>query len=172
VYLVDEERRAAAAPLLLARLRDGRAHLLDAREDRRERHEARPRAAREQPRQRRLARAGAAPEDERRQQPAALYHAPQHAPLADEVALPDELFEVARPHLLGQRGARVRRRLGNFRLVAEETFTHAARHGSPSSFGKFCTGELGNCPELSTKGRGGVRRRRRQKCEARICRKV
>ena len=117
---------------LVARLGDGRAQILDAREDGRELDEARVRSTREQARERRLARAGAAPEDERGQLPPAFDQAAQDAPLADQVLLPDELFERARPHALGERGERVGRGRVLLRL-GEQTLVLASRHKWKSS---------------------------------------
>src|ERR1700749_1622004 len=82
---------------------------------------------REQSRERRLASARRAPQDERREKPAALDHAAQHSPFADEMLLPDELFERARAPPLGERRTLVGRRFLGRRLL-EEAFVCAARH--------------------------------------------
>ena len=74
-----------------------RAHVGDAAHDRRQRGEWRVDLLGEESGQRRLAGTRRTPQHHRRQV-AALDHPPQRAALADEVLLPDELVERARPH--------------------------------------------------------------------------
>ena len=126
--LVNEENGSTPAFFIFARLGDCGAQVFDAGEDRRQRHEARDAASREQARESGLACARRAPEYERRKKTAALYDAAQHAPLADQVLLADELGERARSNPLGERRGGVRRRFLR-RLVREETLVCAARHG-------------------------------------------
>ena len=102
VDLVDEQHRPL--PLLVAprgRLGDRLAQLLDARHDRRERHEPRVRLRRQQPAERGLPGPGRAPQNQRRQL-SRLERAPQQLSRPEQVCLPDKLAERPRPHPLGQ----------------------------------------------------------------------
>jgi hypothetical protein len=98
----------AAAGLL-----DDRAHLLDARGQRRQRHEAAADGARHEHGERGLARAWWAVEHQRGGR-AAFDEAAQRSAGTEQVALPDDLVEVRRSHAHGERrvGADPRRRTG------------------------------------------------------------
>ncbi len=106
VDLVDEENRAASdpAPGLLG-LGHDRADFLDAREDRAERNEPRPRDLCDEARERGLAGSGRAPENDRLQA-VVIDGLAQGTTGAEQHLLADELVERPRAHPLGERRGR------------------------------------------------------------------
>src|ERR1051326_7299172 len=97
VDLVHEEDRLRAALLVGVGLRHDLADLFHARQHGGERDEARAGRVRHQRGERRLAGARRAPEDHRVQL-AALEGGAEDATLAEQIVLPDDFVERARPH--------------------------------------------------------------------------
>ena len=102
VDLVDEHKRAAAAPACRFRFRHDLADFLDARQNGAERDEPRARRGRDHARQRGLTGAWRTPQDDRLQ-PILLDGRPQRTSRTNQCLLADELVERPRPHPLGKR---------------------------------------------------------------------
>ena len=103
VYLVEEQqRRATLARPHCARGFDRGADILHARHDGRQRDELRVGGLRDEPRQRRLAAARRTPEDQGMKLPRGDARR-QRLAGPEDVLLPDELLEIARPHAIGER---------------------------------------------------------------------
>ena len=107
VHLVEEEDRALAVLAeAIAGAGDDLAHVLDARAHRRQRFERLGGDAGDEPGDRCLARAGRSPQHDRRQA-VALDQDPQRTSRPEQVLLPDDLVEGARPQPRRQRRALV-----------------------------------------------------------------
>ena len=107
VHLVEEEDRALPVlPEPIARSVDDLANILDARAHRRQRLERLGGDAGDEPGDRGLARAGRSPQHDRRQA-VALDEDPQRTPRPEQVLLPDDLVQRARPQPCRQRRALV-----------------------------------------------------------------
>src|SRR5690349_17154327 len=107
MHLIQEQqRRTALSGTCLARRLDRRADILDSGHNRREGDELRAGGLRDETRERRLAGAGRPPQDERVQL-ACLDAGRQRLPGTEQVALPDEFGELARPHAVRERAQRI-----------------------------------------------------------------
>jgi len=98
------KRGDAASLLLQTGALDHLSNLLHTRRDRAERDEMAPARLRDEARERGFSGAGRAPEDHGRQLPT-LDRAAQKASRPQEIRLPEEFLEIARPHALGEGGS-------------------------------------------------------------------
>ena len=115
VHLVDEQKRAPAAPATSPSRGKNPPQIGHPGESRRDLLDVESDARGEQPGDRRLAAAGRAPQDDRGQ-PTGLHHPPQRGVGGKQVALPDHLLQGARTQPVGQGtvrdGAAIARRRG------------------------------------------------------------